>query len=151
MASAAQVAKVLKKPGEDNDVEVTWEDQQRINTFGKLNNRLAELKAKHALKKVPSNTSPPFLLLTPSPSLTQHRRTSRPWRTRPTRSCLPTTRTQARSCAFCCLFCGGGGAHVFPHPVVGLRLGTRTSSSTRTASRTSCKSTAARSTRRSGR
>eukprot|EP00240_Pyramimonas_obovata_P011002 CAMPEP_0118931450 /NCGR_PEP_ID=MMETSP1169-20130426/7785_1 /TAXON_ID=36882 /ORGANISM="Pyramimonas obovata, Strain CCMP722" /LENGTH=118 /DNA_ID=CAMNT_0006873949 /DNA_START=161 /DNA_END=517 /DNA_ORIENTATION=+ len=32
-------------------MEVTWDDQQAINSFGKLNNRLHELRAELAAKK----------------------------------------------------------------------------------------------------
>lgn len=36
----------------DDDVEVTWEDQQSINAFGRLNNLLGELRASVERKKV---------------------------------------------------------------------------------------------------
>lgn len=36
----------------DEEVEVTWEDQQNINKFGRLNNRLIELKEELSAAKV---------------------------------------------------------------------------------------------------
>ncbi|KAI5075456.1 hypothetical protein GOP47_0009532 [Adiantum capillus-veneris] len=38
--------------GEGNETEVTWEDQQNINTFGRLNNKFHELEDDIKLKKV---------------------------------------------------------------------------------------------------
>ncbi|MCO5562758.1 hypothetical protein L7F22_016390 [Adiantum nelumboides] len=37
--------------GEGNETEVTWEDQQNINTFGRLNNKFHELEDDVKLKK----------------------------------------------------------------------------------------------------
>eukprot|EP00250_Pteridium_aquilinum_P034258 c7310_g1_i1 orf=420-800(-) len=37
--------------GEGNETEVTWEDQQNINTFGRLNNKFHELEDDIKLKK----------------------------------------------------------------------------------------------------
>jgi prefoldin subunit 4 len=37
-----------------SDKEVTWEDQQNINKFGRLNNRLHELEDEIKIAKVPS-------------------------------------------------------------------------------------------------
>ncbi|KAJ2553432.1 hypothetical protein EV175_002939 [Coemansia sp. RSA 1933] len=36
---------------EEGDTEVTWEDQQRINTFSKLNTRLERLEAEYKKQK----------------------------------------------------------------------------------------------------
>ncbi|KAI9025486.1 putative GIM3-Gim complex component [Hyaloraphidium curvatum] len=36
----------MLKEGEDADIEVTWEDQSRINEFSKLNARLEDLQAR---------------------------------------------------------------------------------------------------------
>ncbi|KAG8936967.1 hypothetical protein FRC03_000251 [Tulasnella sp. 419] len=41
--------RMLNTRDEETDVEVTWEDQQKINTFSKLNARLSE--AEELLKK----------------------------------------------------------------------------------------------------
>ena len=38
--------------GDGEDAEVTWEDQQNINTFGRLNNRLHDLDDEIKTKKV---------------------------------------------------------------------------------------------------
>ncbi|CAD6886033.1 unnamed protein product [Tilletia controversa] len=40
----------MLKEDDDNDVEVTWEDQQQINAFSRLNNRLADVE--HDLKQL---------------------------------------------------------------------------------------------------
>lgn len=42
--------KLLDK-GENNDSEVTWEDQDRINSFSKLNAKLDRLESLLAAKK----------------------------------------------------------------------------------------------------
>eukprot|EP00899_Mesostigma_viride_P017298 jgi/Mesvir1/2556/Mv09613-RA.1 len=41
----------MQAPGSSADVEVTWEDQQSINQFGRLNTRLHEVKALAKAKK----------------------------------------------------------------------------------------------------
>jgi prefoldin subunit 4 len=38
--------RLLEKEEETDDAEVTWEDQQRINTFSKLNNRIRIIQEK---------------------------------------------------------------------------------------------------------
>ncbi|KAG6891566.1 hypothetical protein C0992_003593 [Termitomyces sp. T32_za158] len=44
--------RMLGKEEENDDAEVTWEDQQRINTFSKLNTRMRSLEEKlHVLKQ----------------------------------------------------------------------------------------------------
>lgn len=40
------------QPEEEVDADVTWEDQQNINTFGRLNNKLHELRAEQKQKQV---------------------------------------------------------------------------------------------------
>tara|TARA_B100001142_G_scaffold143652_1_gene144777 strand:- start:306 stop:770 length:465 start_codon:yes stop_codon:yes gene_type:complete len=40
------------KPPQKHDVEVNWEDQQRICAFGRLNNRVHELRAMIASREV---------------------------------------------------------------------------------------------------
>jgi len=40
-----------------DEVEVTWDDQQNINKFGRLNNRLIELKEELAQAKVRCNVA----------------------------------------------------------------------------------------------
>ena len=40
------------KPPTKHDVEVNWEDQQRICAFGRLNNRTHELRAMIASREV---------------------------------------------------------------------------------------------------
>lgn len=46
-------ASVLMKAGTSgSDMEVTWEDQQNINKFGRLNNRLHELEDEIKAAKV---------------------------------------------------------------------------------------------------
>jgi len=44
------ITNIMLNPSEEREAEVTWEDQQNINTFGRLNARLheceAEIKAK---------------------------------------------------------------------------------------------------------
>jgi hypothetical protein len=42
----------LLDEGEVNDTQVTWEDQNSINQFSKLNIRLESLDAKYEQKKV---------------------------------------------------------------------------------------------------
>jgi prefoldin subunit 4 len=42
----------LLEEGEVNDTQVTWEDQNSINQFSKLNIRLEALDAKYEQKKV---------------------------------------------------------------------------------------------------
>ncbi|KAL7421964.1 hypothetical protein Q5752_003736 [Cryptotrichosporon argae] len=42
---------LLPPEDEGDGIEVAWEDQQRINTFSKLNNRLGDLKDKLAVKQ----------------------------------------------------------------------------------------------------
>ena len=43
--------------GDGTEAQVTWEDQQNINRFGRLNNRLHELQDEIKLAKVVSLTS----------------------------------------------------------------------------------------------
>jgi prefoldin subunit 4 len=38
--------------GEETDVEVTWEDQKNINTFGRLNTKMHELEDELKAKEV---------------------------------------------------------------------------------------------------
>ena len=38
--------------GQEVAVDVTWQDQQHINTFGRLNRRLNDFKQQLAIKKV---------------------------------------------------------------------------------------------------
>ena len=57
--------------GDGTEAQVTWEDQQNINRFGRLNNRLHELQEEIKLAKVGSLTSCFFfmyylLVFTPS-------------------------------------------------------------------------------------
>ncbi|KAE8212375.1 hypothetical protein CF319_g6737 [Tilletia indica] len=40
----------MLKEDDENDVEVTWEDQQQINAFSRLNSRLADVE--HDLKQL---------------------------------------------------------------------------------------------------
>ncbi|KAK0528334.1 hypothetical protein OC842_004580 [Tilletia horrida] len=40
----------MLKEDDENDVEVTWEDQQKINAFSRLNSRLADVE--HDLKEL---------------------------------------------------------------------------------------------------
>eukprot|EP00123_Amoebidium_parasiticum_P019587 comp27235_c0_seq1/m.47146 comp27235_c0_seq1/g.47146 ORF comp27235_c0_seq1/g.47146 comp27235_c0_seq1/m.47146 type:complete len:133 (-) comp27235_c0_seq1:476-874(-) len=48
---------MLTKAEEDRDVAVTWEDQERINTFSRLTTRLGDYQAKLiALQKQKQNT-----------------------------------------------------------------------------------------------
>lgn len=43
----------MLKEGEDVEVDhVTWEDQEKINAFGKLSVRLEELQENYEVKKV---------------------------------------------------------------------------------------------------
>ena len=51
---------LLSSQGEGKETEVTWEDQQNINTFGRLNNKLHDLEDDIKLKKV--NYFPCFLV-----------------------------------------------------------------------------------------
>ncbi|KAG8978011.1 hypothetical protein FRB90_008597 [Tulasnella sp. 427] len=50
--------RMLESKDDENDVEVTWEDQQRINTFSKLNARVGDLEEALELKKVRPWTRP---------------------------------------------------------------------------------------------
>jgi len=43
--------RMLESQDDETDVEVTWEDQDRINTFSKLNARLSDLEESLELKK----------------------------------------------------------------------------------------------------
>jgi hypothetical protein len=61
----------LVPQGDGTEAQVTWEDQQNINRFGRLNNRLHELQDEIKLAKVGSLTSCFFfmyylLVFTPS-------------------------------------------------------------------------------------
>ncbi|WOO80339.1 Prefoldin subunit 4 [Vanrija pseudolonga] len=42
---------LLRPEDEGDGIEVAWEDQQRINTFSKLNNRLADIKDQLKVKQ----------------------------------------------------------------------------------------------------
>ena len=46
----------MKKAGVASETEVTWEDQQNINKFGRLNNRLHDLDDEIKIAKVPFMT-----------------------------------------------------------------------------------------------
>ncbi|KAF9526573.1 Prefoldin beta-like protein [Crepidotus variabilis] len=43
--------RMLEQEEEKDDVEVSWEDQQRINTFSKLNNRIRLIEEKLTILK----------------------------------------------------------------------------------------------------
>jgi hypothetical protein len=47
----------LVPQGDGTEAQVTWEDQQNINRFGRLNNRLHELQEEIKLAKVDSEPS----------------------------------------------------------------------------------------------
>jgi hypothetical protein len=47
--------------GDGTEAQVTWEDQQNINRFGRLNNRLHELDEEIKLAKVLCRHSPSLL------------------------------------------------------------------------------------------
>ncbi|KAJ3287337.1 hypothetical protein HK104_008653 [Borealophlyctis nickersoniae] len=47
----------MLKEGEEADAEVTWEDQQNINSFSKLNARLDQIEEIYQEKKVPTLTA----------------------------------------------------------------------------------------------
>ena len=43
---------LIQKGGGGSETEVTWEDQQNINKFGRLNNRFHELQDEIKIAKV---------------------------------------------------------------------------------------------------